>query len=94
VLFSHGVPGALFYVGWFAYVAWISRRGGSWATFWSHVTLVIVLLQLPYYGMLPSQIHVVMLASAIALRERRAFTEAVEATATAGERAPAAAGAG
>jgi hypothetical protein len=71
VLFSHGIPGALFFVGWFVYVAWASRRGGSWATFWCHITVVIVLLQLPYYGMLPSQIHVVILASALALRERR-----------------------
>ena len=71
VLFSHGIPGALFYVGWFAFACWSTRNGGSRARFWSHVMLVILLLQMPFYGALPSQIHIVMLATAVAMRERR-----------------------
>jgi hypothetical protein len=71
VLFSHGIPGALLYVAWFALAFWTTRRGGSRARFWVHVSLLILLLQLPWYGMLPSQIHVVMAAAALAWREQR-----------------------
>ncbi len=75
VLFSHGIPGALFFVGWFAWAFWITRGAGSRARFWVHVSLLILLLQLPWYGMLPSQIHVVMAAAALAWRERRTSRE-------------------
>jgi len=87
VLFSHGIPGALFFVGWFALAMMATRKGSSRVRFWPHVTLVIALLQLPYYGMLPSQIHVVMLAAALALRDRRLASEAT-ASARVAEKAP------
>jgi polysaccharide biosynthesis protein PslJ len=71
VLFSHGIPGAIAFVGWWIYVLWASRGGGSPARFWAHIAIFIVIVQLPYYGELPSVIYVAMAAAAIALRERR-----------------------
>jgi polysaccharide biosynthesis protein PslJ len=71
VMFSHGLPGLAFFLGWWCYVFWASRGGGSPARFWAHVSIFIVLLQLPYYGMLPTQVYIVMVAAAIALREGR-----------------------
>jgi len=70
VLFSHGVPGAALFVGWYLWAVWRTRKALTPPWFWAHVTLFIATLQLPYYGMLPSQLHTVMLAAALALREQ------------------------
>ncbi len=72
VLFSHGIPGVLLYVGWFGACFWRLRRDGSALGFWVHVMLLILAVQWPVYGMLPAQIHIVMLAIGIAMRERNA----------------------
>ena len=69
VLFSHGFPGAILFCAWWFYMWWRSRRHLSTTLLWFHVVLFIALLQLPYYGMLPAQIHVVMVAAALYWRE-------------------------
>ena len=69
VLFSHGFPAAALFVGWFAYAFARTWRTRSSLGFWCHVTLLIGLLQMPVYGLLPVQIHVLMVAAALALRE-------------------------
>jgi O-antigen ligase len=73
VLFSHGYPGAALFVAWYVWAVWRTRKGLTPVWFWSHVTVFIGLVQLPYYGALPSQIHTIMLATAMALREEDAF---------------------
>jgi hypothetical protein len=86
VLFSHGFPGAALFVAWYVWAVWRTRKGLSPVWFWSHVTVFIGLVQLPYYGALPSQIHTIMLATAMALREEDAFVRR-QARASAGARA-------
>jgi O-antigen ligase len=68
VLYSHGVPGAALFVGFFLAALWRSRRVKTLIPFASHVVIFIGLVQLPYYGMLPAGIHVLMVATALALR--------------------------
>lgn len=71
VLYSHGIPGAVFYVGWYLTCWWQSRHRLSPSTFWSHVTIFIALIQLPFYGQLAAQLQVTMVAAALALRDER-----------------------
>ncbi len=73
VLFSHGYPGAALFVAWYVWAVWRTRRALTPVWFWSHVTVFIGLMQLPYYGVLPAQIHTIMLATAMALREEDAY---------------------
>jgi polysaccharide biosynthesis protein PslJ len=68
VLYSHGVPGAALFVGFFLLVLWRSRRARDPIAFGSHVVIVIGLVQMPYYGMLPAGIHILMVATALSLR--------------------------
>lgn len=68
VLFSHGIPAAALFVGWFALGAWRTRRARSPVAFWCHVVLLVSLVQLPYYGMLPAQLQITMIALALGLR--------------------------
>jgi hypothetical protein len=65
VLFSHGIPGAALFVGWFVYVLWISRRRAGDIALWMHVVVFITLIQMPYYGLLPAPLHVAMVAAAV-----------------------------
>jgi len=73
VLFSHGIPGAALFVGFLVWAVWRTRGALTPTGFWSHVTVVIALVQLPFYGMLPDQLHTVMLAVAMAIREEEAL---------------------
>jgi hypothetical protein len=67
VLVSQGLVGAIFFVTAIAGAAWRTRRGPT-VPFWCHVTLVVALVQLPFYDMLPVSLHVIALCAAIALR--------------------------
>ena len=69
ILFSHGVPALLFFVGWIGYTVVRTARGGSPGRFWAHAALLILLIQLPYYNFLPTTLHVVMVAAALAWRD-------------------------
>lgn len=69
VLFSHGIPAAALFIGWFLYALWRTREGSSRIPFWTHVALFIALVQMPYYGMVPVPIHILMIAVALAWRE-------------------------
>ncbi len=73
VLFSHGIPGAALFVGFYLWAVWRTRRALTPPWFWAHVTLVIGLVQLPIYGMLPAELSTVMVAIAMALREEEAL---------------------
>jgi polysaccharide biosynthesis protein PslJ len=69
VLFSHGIPAALLFLAWMAYAFWQAQRRSSMFHLWMSVVLLIAMIQMPYYGMFPVPIHLVMLAMALAWRE-------------------------
>lgn len=69
VLFSHGFPGAALFVGFFLFVFVRTWRPRSSLGFWCHVTILIGLVQIPVYGLLPVQIHILMVTAALALRD-------------------------
>jgi O-antigen ligase len=71
VLYSHGVPGAAFFVGFFVYAFWRSRGAVTPIAFAAHVVILIALIQLPYYGLLPAGIHILMAAAALSFRYAR-----------------------
>jgi polysaccharide biosynthesis protein PslJ len=70
VLYSHGIPAAIFFVGWLFWAFISSRKNDA---LWTHVVLLIALIQLPFYGMLPVPIHIIMLAAALAWREHESL---------------------
>jgi polysaccharide biosynthesis protein PslJ len=71
VLFSHGIPAAALFIGWFLYAFWRTREARSGIRFWTNVALLIALVQMPYYGLVPVPLHILMIAAALAFREAR-----------------------
>jgi hypothetical protein len=69
VLVAQGFPGAALFTVWLLYAFWRSRTPGSPIRFWMHVTLFMALLQLPIYSFMPTQLHLIMVAAALAWRE-------------------------
>lgn len=69
VLFSHGIPGAILFMGFFLLTLWRTRASPTRIGFWANVAVLIALLQLPYYILLPSEIIFLMMAAALAWRE-------------------------
>ena len=70
VIFSHGVPGLAFFLGWWLLVLWISRRAATGPPLWCHVMLLIGVLEFLYYDMMPTQLHLMMVVAAVAWRDR------------------------
>jgi polysaccharide biosynthesis protein PslJ len=70
VLYSHGVPGLVFFLGWLAWAVWSTARAPTGVPLWLHVVVVVGCLQLPFYGLLPAQLHLMMIAAALVWRER------------------------
>jgi polysaccharide biosynthesis protein PslJ len=68
VLVSQGIVGAALFMGFFGYVAWRTGKG-SGVMFWCHVAIVTGLIQTLFYDMIPAQLHVLMIVSALGLRE-------------------------
>jgi hypothetical protein len=66
VLFSNGVPGALFFVSFFALVFWRTRHSPTETDLWIHAALLVTMLQWAYYDALPSQLQVSMVAAGLA----------------------------
>jgi hypothetical protein len=75
VLYSHGIPGALLFIGFFMAVLWRSRRVRTPIAFAAHVVIIVGLIQMPYYGLLPVGIHILMAAAALSLRTEASFDE-------------------
>lgn len=69
VLVSHGFVGAGLFLAWFVQAFWRTRKARREVPFWCHVMLLIALIQLAVYDMLPTQLHIMMLGIAIAMRE-------------------------
>jgi hypothetical protein len=68
VLYSNGVPAAIFFVGFFAAVLWQTRRARGMAGLWLHTVPLVALPQIVVYGWLPVELQVVMVAAALAYR--------------------------
>ena len=68
LVFSHGVPGLLLFVIWFAYTLFRSARWRSPEAFWAHIVILIACIQTPYYE-ITERLPLVMVAAAIAYRE-------------------------
>ncbi|MGH2595732.1 MAG: O-antigen ligase family protein [Actinomycetota bacterium] len=69
VMVSTGIPGLVFFLWWWCYAFWRSRGGGTPIRFWANVTLIMLFYQMWVYGFLPAQIHILMIAAALAWRE-------------------------
>lgn len=68
VLYSNGIPAAIFFIGFFAAVLWQTRRARGMAGLWLHTVPLVALPQIVVYGWLPVELQVVMVASALAYR--------------------------
>jgi len=69
VFFSHGFPGAFFFVAYFVYATWRTRRAKTNAALWCHIVLLLAVIQMPFYGLLHMQMHILAVAFALASRE-------------------------
>jgi hypothetical protein len=70
VLYSHGIPGALFFTGFLVYALGRGRRAKSDIGLWCHVCVLVAVVQMPFYGLLAAQLHVIMVAIALVERDR------------------------
>ena len=68
MLYSNGVPAAIFFIGFFVAVLWQTRRARGMAGLWLHTVPVVALPQIVVYGWLPVELQVVMVAAALAYR--------------------------
>ena len=69
VFFSNGFVGAFFFVSFAAYAVVRTRRARTSAALWCHISLLLGLLMMPFYGWFHMQIHVIAVAFALASRE-------------------------
>jgi polysaccharide biosynthesis protein PslJ len=70
VLYSAGFPGAIFFVVALVGFAWRTRKPRTQAMMWMHVVPVIAIVVLPIYRLEASELVLVMVAVAIAMRDR------------------------
>lgn len=68
VLYSNGIPAAIFFIGFFASVLWQTRRARGMAGLWLHTVPLVALPQIVVYGWLPVELQVVMVAAALSYR--------------------------
>lgn len=73
VAFSHGIPAVALFVAWFVAVAFATRNATG-SMFWLHCVLVLFVFQMPFYGLLPTQLHLAMVSAGVLLRELRPVT--------------------
>jgi O-antigen ligase len=69
VAYSYGVPALIFFVAWFLYTFMRSLRRGGPGRFWANIAILMLLVELPYYNYMPTPLHVVMIAAALAWRD-------------------------
>jgi polysaccharide biosynthesis protein PslJ len=76
VLVSHGIPGTVLFLGGLFWMAVRSGRalwsGGArrpTVRFWTHLVIVVALVQLPFYALLPWGLLIVMVAAGLSWRE-------------------------
>ncbi|MEX0754568.1 MAG: O-antigen ligase family protein [Actinomycetota bacterium] len=89
VAYSNGIPGIVFYVSWYLIALWRMRRARSDLVLWCQVVVLIATVQLAFYGQLPAQLMITMVAMALGLRAVRDETAILEEERLAGLRAEA-----
>jgi hypothetical protein len=67
LVFSHGIPGLGLWMLWFFYTLFRSARWRSPWAFWAHISLLIALIQVPYYE-ITERLPIMLVAAAIAYR--------------------------
>jgi polysaccharide biosynthesis protein PslJ len=70
VFFSHGFPGAILFVSFIVTSMWRTRRVQTPAGLWCHISLLLALIMMPFYGLFHMQIHLIAIAFALASREK------------------------
>lgn len=70
VLVSVGIPGTAFFLLWLLYVFWCSRSTRDPVSFTVHVAILVGMIQLPFYGWMPTEMFIVMVAAALVWRDR------------------------
>jgi len=68
VLVSQGVPGAVLFLSWYAYMFLRTGRRRDPLGLWCHIVVVIAVIQVPFYEQLPAPLSITMIAAALALR--------------------------
>jgi len=68
VLYSHGYPALVFFVVFILAVLWQTRRARGLAGLCLHAVPLVALSQIAFYGWLPVELQVVMVAAALAYR--------------------------
>lgn len=81
VLVSQGVPGAVLFISWYAYMLLATGRRRDPLGLWCHIVIVIAMVQVPFYEQLPAPLSITMVAAALALSSapRRSPVAAVSA---------------
>jgi len=69
VVYSHGIPGLLFFAAWFVYGLVRSAARAAPGRLAAHLALVVAAIEMPFYSLLPTTLHVLMVASALAWRD-------------------------
>lgn len=67
LMFIHGFVGLTLFVGWLAIEAFRSGQVRTPLGWWAHLSIVITVVQVPYYGLLP---HVIVLGLAVGISHR------------------------
>lgn len=68
VMFSHGFLAAGLFVGFMFSLVWQSRNPTTMTGMWLHVTLVVGLVQVLFYGQLPQQLFIIVSVAALTQR--------------------------
>ena len=72
VLVSHGVPATILFLAFLFFALWFTRGPITSPTvFWSHITVLIAVVELPFYTQIPAQLPLVAIVIAMAMRELR-----------------------
>jgi polysaccharide biosynthesis protein PslJ len=86
LMYSHGFPGAGFFLGGFLVLAWRTRRCRTTAELWLHTVVVMAIVMVPFYRMLGQELVTAMAAAAIVLRDDGLRRRVETATAAARQR--------
>jgi hypothetical protein len=68
VLVSVGFPGTFFFLAWLLYLFWESRSVTDGVSFAAHLAILMALVQIPFYGWIPAQMFLIMIAGALVWR--------------------------
>jgi hypothetical protein len=69
VFYSHGIPATFFWLAFFFYALWRTRKSVTNTGLWCHMVVLMAIVQMPFYGLIPTQMHIVAIAVALAFRE-------------------------